>query len=229
MNKPLFFCITLLVSIFLIMSCAQGSPEISAFSAQIVKVQLENSLFSEQLSLFVFIKDIDGNQDFSSINLTHNDTGLTWNIDKDVAVVRLRGNDRWTGSSSLAGPGGGPIPSGMYTLVVSDLAGNEAISLISIVRPAFPERIPMSLIIQKDKWIIEKNPELSEFSRFFLLLLDDKNTLHYSWSVPSSTKNTIEGSMASLRSLAPKATRVQCFVENRNSTAGVLLTPELLR
>lgn len=229
MNKNLFLCFATLIFLFIITSCAQGSPEIQSISTQLVKVQQEDLSFSEQLSVFVFFKDTDGDQDFSSITLTHNDTGLMWNIHKDAAVVRLRGNDRWTGSSSLAGPGGGEIPSGAYTIVVSDLAENEAVSLINVLRPVFPEQSPLNFYIQNGQWIIEKNPEVTDFSRYFLLLLDDTNTLLHSWAVPYSSRNIIEGQIKKLRSLAPKATLVQCFVENRSGTAGVLLTPKLLR
>lgn len=229
MNKKIYLSFATLYLLLIVTSCAQGSPEILSISTQLVKVQQEDMSFSEQLSVFVFFKDSDGDQDFSSIALTHNDTGLMWKINKDVAAVRLRGKDRWTGSSSLAGPGGGEIPAGAYTLVVSDLAENEAVSVVNIVRPVFPEQSTLRFSIQNGQWIIEKNPEFTDFSRYFLLLLDDSNTLLYSWAVPYSSRNTIEGQINKLRSLAPKATLVQCFVENRTGTAGVLLTPKLLR
>lgn len=228
-SNKLFSLCYIAFSLFLLTDCTQGSPEIRSYSTQVLRVQNDDMSFSEQLSLFVYFNDIDGNQDFSSITLTHNDTGLLWTIDKEVAIVRLRGNDRWTGSSALAGPGGGEMPSGSYTLVVSDLAGNEAVSFITVVRPVFPEKTPFRFYIENEQWIIEKNTELSDFSRYFLLLLDDTNKLLYSWPVPNSFQTKIEGRIENLHSLAPKATRVQCLVENRSSTAGVLLTPELLR
>ena len=219
MKKNIFFYIASLVSLFFITSCTQGIPEILSLSTQVIKVQQEDLTFTEQLSVFVFFTDSDGTQDFASISLCHNDTGLTWTIDKEDAVVRLRGKDRWIGSSVLVGPGGGAIPSGTYTLVVSDLAGNEAVSIISIIRPVFPEQVPCKFFVENEKWVIERNSEFSGFSKFFLFLLDDSNKLLYSWAVPSSSKNEIDGTLSSLRSLAPKATRVQCLVENASSTA----------
>jgi hypothetical protein len=210
-------------------ACSQGTPVINATDVQLLMVQDPSGSFAERLSLFVFFDDDDGVSDFRSISLTHNDTGLVWNITEENAVVRLRGKDRWTGSNQLSGPGGSGMPDGSYTLVVTDLAGNEAVKILNLVRPAFPAQSPVKLEMAGDRWILTKNPDNGGFTRTFFLLYGKDSRLLYSWRVPENSKQKSEGTVPDLRKLARDVTAVRCYTENAGGSAGVLLTPVNLR
>ncbi len=219
----------LLPLIFICMSCSQGVPAIHSTAVQLIRVQAPDKSFAERLSVFVFFDDSDGTSDFGSINITHTETGLYWNILPSNASVRLRGKDRWTGSASLAGPGGIALPAGPYHITVSDLAGNETGSDFILVRPDFPARAPVSFSINGDSWTLARSDTPSGFTRTFFLLFDKDSRLLYSWLAMNTNRMKMEGTLSSLRALANQTDYVQCYTENESGTAGVLLTPVHLR
>ena len=192
---------------------------------QLLRVQGPTGAFAERLSVFVYFDDADGASDFSSISVTDDTTGYVWNILPDNALVRLRGNDRWTGSNSLAAPGDAKIPSGSYTVTVSDLAGNESIQTIKLVRPDFPEYAPVAFTVNGDSWTLERNSNKSAFSRTYLLMYNAQSQLVYSWLLPNNNDPTDSGTIETLRSYAGDVSTVQCYTENADGSAGVLLTP----
>lgn len=220
-SSVLSFCI-LFAAVFA--SCAQGKPEISGQTVQLLRVQGPAGKFDERLSVFVLFTDSDGAGDFSSIRVDHTETGFFWELGPDTVLVRLRGKDRWTGSNNLAGPGNEPLPEGSYTITVSDLAGNEASSPFLLVRPEFPESAPVRLVIDGDRWVLTRNPQAGGFTRTYLFLLNNEPRLVYSYRVPDN-QNTAEGKLEDLRALARDMVSIQSYTENANGTAGVLLTP----
>jgi hypothetical protein len=206
-------------------SCAQGQPVIRSTSVQLLRVQGPAGLFAERLSLFVFYEDSDGPADYGHISLTHDDTGYVWNIPSEDTMVRMRGKDRWIGSNSLAGPGDEPFPEGSYTIAVADLVGNEATSAFILKRPKFPQTAPVKFSIEEEKWILTRNPEAGDFTHTWFFLLDDQARLLYSWKVPEDDGTVANGPVANFTVLAAGTASVQCFTENSDATAGVLLTP----
>ncbi len=210
-------------------ACTQGKPVFRSSLVQLLFVETDTNVFVERLSYFVLFEDTDGAYDFGSIKIVHNETGLEWTIDSNAAQVRLRGADRWTGSASLAGPGDASIPGGTYSVTVSDLAGHEASSSFTLVRPVFPERSPAVFSIKGDDWVLERNSLSPDFRRTFLFLSDEKGRLLYSYRVDDAAKLRVTGSVAGLLSLAKEAVSVQGFTENESGTAGVLLIPVNIR
>jgi len=224
------FCALFLVSWALFLaSCAQASPEIKGTSIQLLRVQSEAGTFAERLSVYAFLDDADGVEDFGSITVTHAETSLAWTITPDNALVRLMGKDRWTGSSSLAGPGDTTLPAGEYSLTVADLAGNETVRPFTLRRPAFPQYAPVKLEIKDGHWVMTRSGEPGEFTRIFFFLLDGQGLLAYSWRLPDYIQSRYEGEVSTLRSMSAQVAAVQCFVENADGSAGVLLTPVDIR
>lgn len=215
----------LFLSVLLLASCSQSNPGIDATTVQIVRVETADGAFEERLSVFALLEDGDGPRDFSALRLTSDATELEWTIDSGAAAVRLRGKDRWVGSAQLAPPIGESLPTGEYTLVVEDLAGNEAVRKINVPSVVFPERAPVRLTLGNGSWSLEKNPDQGDFRRTFFFLEDDEGKLLYSWRVPESSGAKTSGTVDQLRSLARNATLVQCYTENGLGTAGVLLRP----
>ncbi len=213
------------VAFFLCPSCSQSSPTINAVTLQALMAETDPDSFEPRLSVFVFWDDGDGARDFSSIRVVSDDTSLKWTIDASNAAVRLRGKDRWVGSSLLAPPLGEAIPAGSYTVTVTDLAGNEATRPVTLPAVAFPERSPARLRVSADQWTLERNSQNGDFTRVFFLLEDDDGKALYSWRVPDNRSTVTTGTVAQLKAMARNATRVRCYVENGSGTAGVLLSP----
>jgi hypothetical protein len=140
-------------------------------------------------------------------------------------MVRLRGNDRWTGSNSLAAPGDGKLPAGSYTVTVSDLAGNESVKTFDLVQPDFPEYAPVQFTINGDSWSLTRNSGNSAFTRTYLLMYNAQEQLVYSWMLPNDNVPTVTGTIETLRSYARDVSSVQCYTENADGSAGVLLIP----
>ncbi|HNQ97326.1 MAG TPA: hypothetical protein PKH81_04480 [Treponemataceae bacterium] len=207
----------------LLFACAQGSPVIKNRSIKLLRVQDPTRSFSEHLSVFVCFEDSDGEEDFSSITITHDESTLFWEITPQEAVVRLRDTERWTGSNNLSYPADGLFPPGRYTLVVADLAGNEAVESFSLSRISFPEYAPAALTIAEGTWTIERSADAAGFTRVFLYLFSQDDRLLYSYLAPDGSQ-TVTGTVAELLALAPGAVRVQCYIENFSGSAGVLLT-----
>lgn len=222
LNVVFLFCGALSILSF---SCSQKKPEIRSMNVQLLRVQGPAGKFAERLSVFVFFTDADGTADFGSMAITHEETGLSWNMPASSCMTRQRGKDLWTGSNSLAGPGDEPLPEGEYSISVFDLAGNETISSFMLSRPAFPDFAPVSFNIAGDQWSLVRNTAVTGFARTWLFLYDDRQNLVYSWLVPDSKDGHAAGTVASLKAFSQNAVSVQCFTENQDGSAGVLLSP----
>jgi hypothetical protein len=216
-------------SSFLLASCSSANPQIKGKSVKVVRVEGADGTFAERLSVFILYEDSDGPADFGSIAINHDETGLSWTIGPDRAEVRLRGKDRWVGSNILAGPAGGEIPRGEYTIVANDLAGNESIAEFTVGKQSFPERAPCVFSITDDIWTINRNSSPEGFTRIWILLYDSEGKLLNSWIVPNSGQQITTGFVKALTSVAPNAVTAQCYVENGSGSAGVLLTSVNIR
>lgn len=217
-----------LVAVLLFPSCTQSDPVIRSRLVQLLRVQGPTGQFAERLSVFVLSDDDDGPEDLDRITVTHEDTGLFWTIRADAALTRTRGDDLWTGSNDLAGPGDRPIPAGTYSVAVSDLAGNESITTFRLVRPSFPDFSPYSFTVSDGLWTLRRNPTPSGFDRVWLFLCDADMTVLYSWRVTEGPDGLTTGSLDQLKAFASGTAAVQCYCENADGSAGVLLTPVFL-
>ena len=214
----------ILVAVFSVLSCAQSSPEIRAASVKVVRLQSASGTFVERLSVFLFFHDADGTEDFSSITIRHEQTGLVWILESPDAEVRIRGRDRWTGSSIFAPPPGGFFPPGEYTVTVTDLAGNEAIRPITLSNESFPPASPIRFTLSGDIWTLERNAAAGAFTENFLFLFDREKRLVHVWKMPDNEKRVV-GDLETFRQQYRDAVTIQAYSETRDGQAGVLLSP----
>lgn len=213
-----------LATIFVLLSCAQSQPEIRASSIRLLRVQTSTGDFVERLSVFLYFDDADGTEDFSTITLRHADTGLFWVLDADDADVRIRGRDRWTGSSIFAPPLDGVFPGGSYTVAVADLAGNEAVKTFTLDREPFTEKAPVRFSLSGDIWTLERSDSAGAFSENYLFLFDAGQNLVHVWKMPEDEKKVV-GDLDTFRQEYRDAVTVQAYSQTRDGQAGVLLSP----
>lgn len=220
-------CVALCATAFL-SSCSQSDPVIRSRLVQVLRVQGPTGQFAERLSVFVLFNDDDGIDDLDRITVTNEDSGLFWIIRAENALTRSRGDDLWTGSNDLAGPGDRMIPSGAYSVAVSDLAGNESITTFRLVRPSFPDFAPYSFSVGDGQWKLAKNGTPSGFDRAWLFLYDADMNVLYSWRIAEGPDGLTTGTVDQLKAFASGTSVVQCYCENADGSAGVLLTPVYL-
>ena len=171
-------------------------------------------------------KDENGRNDYSSIQLVHLESGLTWVLNREntsfFSSSQLRASDSektlWAGSNKIASPFV-QIPIGEYSVVLEDLSGNRVIKKITLKEPEMLLSIPFVFRIQDGRWRIEAS-ENSTFKTFFLILLGaDKQPL-FVQGLPEGSK--LEDSIASLLEKYPDTRYIQCMAQNAQGDTAYL-------
>jgi len=221
LKKTLFFFI-----VTLLLSCSFDKPEIPELSVKILKIETDAGIIEERLSLFLMYKDENGRNDYSSIQLVHLESGLTWVLNREntsfFSSSQLRASDSektlWAGSNKIASPFG-QIPIGEYSVVLEDLSGNRVIKKLTLKEPEMLSSIPFVFRIQDGRWRIEAS-ENSTFKTFFLILLGaDKQPL-FVQGLPEGSK--LEDSIASLLEKYPDTRYIQCMAQNAQGDTAYL-------
>ena len=221
LKKTLFFFIAALL-----FSCSFDKPDIPEFSVKILKVETDAGTIKERLSVFLMYKDENGRNDYSSIQLVHLESGLTWVLNREntsfFSSSQLRASDSektlWAGSNKIASPFG-QIPIGEYSVVLEDLSGNRVIKKLTLKEPEMLSSIPFVFRIQDGRWRIEAS-ENSTFKTFFLILLGaDKQPL-FVQGLPEGSK--LEDSIASLLEKYPDTRYIQCMAQNAQGDTAYL-------
>ncbi len=217
-------CISCIILIIILFSCAQSGPELRSSTVKLLRVQEDSGEFTERLSVFILFQDEDGPEDFASITIRNDDSGLFWLVDSGDAVVRLRGSDRWIGSSDLAPPPDGFFPEGDYTIIAQDLAGNEAMHTFMLSRTEYPEKLPVRLSLDGDVWTMERNPDNGGFTENYLFVYTAEDRLVHVWKMEGNQNKSI-GDLDTFRRQFDGAARIRCYSETQDGKAGVLLSP----
>ena len=221
LKKTLFFFIAALL-----FSCSFDKPDIPELSVKILKVETDAGTVKERLSVFLMYKDENGRNDYSSIQLVHLESGLTWVLNREntsfFSSSQLRASDSektlWAGSNKIASPFG-QIPIGEYSVVLEDLSGNRTIKKLTLKEPEMLLSIPFVFRIQDGRWRIEAS-ENSTFKTFFLILLGaDKQPL-FVQGLPEGSK--LEDSIASLLEKYPDTRYIQCMAQNAQGDTAYL-------
>ncbi|WP_427190677.1 hypothetical protein [Treponema denticola] len=210
----------------LLLSCSFDKPEIPELSVKILKIETDAGTIEERLSIFLMYKDENGRNDYSSIQLVHLESGLTWVLNREntsfFSSSQLRASDSektlWAGSNKIASPFG-QIPIGEYSVVLEDLSGNRTIKKLTLKEPEMLLSIPFVFRIQDGRWRIEAS-ENSTFKTFFLILLGaDKQPL-FVQGLPEGSK--LEDSIASLLEKYPDTRYIQCMAQNAQGDTAYL-------
>ena len=216
----------ILFILVILFSCSFENPEMPELSVKIIKIETDADTIEERLSVFLKYRDENGRNDYSSIQLVHLESGLTWVLNREntsfFSSSQLRATESektlWAGSNKIASPFG-QIPIGEYSIVLEDLSGNRAIKKITVKEPETPLSKPFVFQIQDGRWKVE-GAEDSAFQTFFLILLGaDKQPL-FVQVLPSGSKH--EDSISSLLEKYPDARYIQCMAQNSQGDTAYL-------
>lgn len=126
----------LLAAFFLLAGCEGAPPEIADTFVQITVFKNLRTLQAEEiLSLFLIVRDEDGDDDLESIYLLNDSQELFWKLDALNWEKTDRKGSRWVGSSSIQMPDGSAFPRGKYRVIASDQAGDRDEKEIQINMP----------------------------------------------------------------------------------------------
>jgi len=216
----------ILFILVILFSCSFENPEMPELSVKIIKIETDADTIEERLSVFLKYRDENGRNDYSSIQLVHLESGLTWVLNREntsfFSSSQLRASDSektlWAGSNKIASPFG-QIPIGEYSVVLEDLSGNRVIKKITLKEPEMLLSIPFVFRIQDGRWRIEAS-ENATFKTFFLILLGaDKQPL-FVQGLPEGSK--LEDSIASLLEKYPDTRYIQCMAQNAQGDTAYL-------
>lgn len=125
----------LAVFILFIFSCTVNAPQIkdSQWDITIVK-DLSRDLIYEELSLFLYCYDEDGENDIETLMFIDDKNQFYWEIDRETWDVKVIDDIKWIGSASLVMPDRSAIPRVPIRLFVRDMAGEDIEDKIYITK-----------------------------------------------------------------------------------------------
>ena len=215
----------------LLPSCSADNPVILRSDARRLWVQDSSGNFAERLSVFVLFKSGSDPENFGSMTVIHDDTGIEWNLTAENAAVisppGKSGDSLWIGSpvfSPVYSGDGASFPEGVYSVRI------------------FPETSPVSVELEVSerkksgsRLFIRSEENSPEFSKITLIFLDKDGNPFYTFPVGSEmfTGGSAEIPVSVLEEkIQPLGEEVvsgfgsvQCFAGNASGTAGVLLFP----
>ena len=236
-------------------SCTASDPEITEVEARRLLIQDEAGGFSCALSVFARFTGGGSGDDFALMTVTHEATGIFWEVPASAALVFPAGGDYfWVGSSSLiplpsilmeenenAAIWGteGFFPQGAYTVTADNAAGSAATSSFVLDAPFYFAAQPATFRLAGEgdeaRWNVVLSQELSPREvAVYLFLLDEAGSPLSSIRITQKRfrGRRAEGrvselvqSLASKRGDAPAPAYASCYVEHAGSSSAVLLFP----
>lgn len=171
--KNLLYITIFLPLVLMLFCCDASEPEIVDVQWQINIIEKrDKTLFEENLSLFVSVKDEDGESDIESLFILHDSSELYWKFTKENWSISKSDGEYWIGSSDIVMPDSSPIPRGEYRVVVYDASGAKAVFPIKIDTVVInPKRVSFPFIQGENQMIVLD----SKLENVFTILYDQHN------------------------------------------------------
>ena len=208
-----------------------------------------------ELSVFALFNGGGAADDFALMTVTHQETGVFWEVPASSCLIFSGGDDYfWVGSSHLSpipsilkeGNGGSSIlgaegffPEGAYTVTADNGAGSSASASFALDAPFYFAAPPAAFRLagegDDERWNVVLSQDLSPRDvSVYLFLLDDAGSPLSSIRIMQERfrGRRAEGKVAELaqstsskRNDAPAPAAVSCYVEHSGSSSAVLLFP----
>ncbi|MGP1577719.1 MAG: hypothetical protein ACTTH7_09640 [Treponema sp.] len=206
-------------------TCSFEPPSVQEYKIQRLYFRDVRGLMSEQLSVFVVFRDKDGKNDYKSLTLSEDATGLQWTITRDTTVFLQETSrsekEQWVGSNKFLYPRG-PFPKGSYHIMLSDLSGNEATLAVQLGEPINFSSNPFDFQCENGSWLVKVH-DTTICSRFQLIVLGaDMQPLY-----TESLSGIFSGTLSELLEKAEGGRYIQCLGENNSGSAG-FISPALI-
>ena len=116
-----------LLALVVSVSCSGHPPELAAVEYRLSLRPLDDkgNRVSEQLSVFAAARDEDGFKDLAALHVLHDGAEYLWSSGPESWTRREQGKETWIGVTGLSAPDGGPLPRGLYRIVLEDLGGDS--------------------------------------------------------------------------------------------------------
>jgi len=126
--------ILFLTSLLFFSACSGSPPEIINKDWMVVYTydQTRGGIYAE-LDFFLLLKDEDGLNDISEVNLYRDDQGWSWHLTPENWTSFSRDGEDWIGSNGLTR--GGDIPGGDYRGEIRDRSGQKSETIFHVEQP----------------------------------------------------------------------------------------------
>ena len=213
---------------FFFFHCSFKAPSVPEISVKRLQIETETRITAERLSVFLIYLDEDGKDDYNTITVIHQDTGLQWSINRfnasffvsEYETDRNKQTRLWIGSDKLTPPHG-RVPQGVYSIIAEDLAGNQTVKTINLTAGLPLKPPPFSFSVSDNKWRITADKN-SHYTVYSLILLGADRQPLFVKKTDGMQKGALEGDLNTFKERYPDARYIQCMAENAEGSAAYL-------
>lgn len=126
------------IAVLFLISCSGSAPVIDELQWRVLNRDNGSNRF-EEISLFLRVSDLDGDEDPALITVSAGDTGLIWRFPEEDWIREIQDGSEWLGLPGIIPLSGFRLPDALYTLRLEDLAGKSS----EIRFRPDPDRLPL--------------------------------------------------------------------------------------
>lgn len=217
----------LLLTVLLCAACSFNTPVVVQAKKQRIYSYNQQGGVSERLAAFILLDDRDGRNDYKSLTLREDRTGLEWMIHRENTVFLQEAGYgtqvQWVGSNKFSYPRRF-FPEGGYTLTATDLGGNTTETTFSLAAPYTQKDLPFAFTLQDEQWTLSvTSPNVCSSFSLIMLSADLQPLTVYRIAFHNAEQQS--DSLAALQDKPADARYIQCFGENADQSLGFLSKP----
>lgn len=216
----------LLLAVLVHAACSFSTPSVVLAKTERIYGCNRQGVVTERLAAFILLEDKDGRNDYKTLTLREEATGLEWTIYRENSVflqeTGIGSNTQWVGSNKFRYPRR-YFPAGRYVLIASDLSGNTHEVSVSLQEAQPVLSLPFIFSLEQDRWQLTILDAAACSSFSLIMLSADLQPLTVLRL--SDVKDKQNGLLKPLKEQFPDARYIQCFGENEDRSIGFLSSP----
>ena len=222
-----FLSACLLPAILLCAACSFNTPAVVQAKRQRIYSYNRQGALTERLAAFILLDDRDGRNDYKSLTLREDSTGLEWMLHRENTVFLQEAGYgtqvQWVGSNKFSYPRRF-FPEGTYTLTAADLGGNTTQTTFFLSASYTQKKLPFDFTLQDEQWTLSVTA-LNVCSSFSLIMLSADLQPLTVYRIAFNNMEQQSDSLAALQDMPTDARYIQCFGENADQSLGFLSKP----